>query len=112
MDAPVNPAIMPGLVFIADSTDADSTAVVRVSFPAKTILTVLYNYSGTSVAVTRTISSDIATVTFTVTGDGILDYIIIATVTETITSAAAYSSNGGVAIGGIGTADIDSVPKG
>lgn len=112
MDAPVNPAIMPGLMFVADSTAATNGAVIRVSFPAKTILTVLYNYSGTSVAVTRQIANGIATIAFTVTGDGTLDFIIIGTATETITTAGLYvsgSSSGGATIGG---SQIDSNPVG
>ena len=112
MDAPVNPAIMPGLMVIAHSTAISNAAVLTVSFPAKTVLTVLYNYTGTSVAVTRTIANNIATVTFTPTGDGTLDYLIVGSVTEVITSSALYAVGGGdPEIGGISSNEDDS-PKG
>lgn len=111
MDAPVNPAIMPGLIMISRSIAITNEAVLTVTFPAKTIIAVVQNYTGTSMAVTRTIASDMATVTFTPTGNGTLDFIILASVTETITTNAAYSSGGSIGIGGVGSNEDDN-PKG
>jgi len=111
MDAPVNPAILSGLTMISRSVAISNAAVLTVTFPAKTIISVVNNYSGTSMAVTRSITNDMATVTFTPTGDGTLDYIILASVTEIITTNAAYSSNGSNEIGGV-TSNEDDNPKG
>lgn len=84
LDSPVNPAIMPGLLLIADDITVDDAAVVTITFPAKTIWCVMVQTTGTSVAKTRSISSDVGTVTLTATGDGTITYIIFASVTETV----------------------------
>lgn len=111
MDTPVNPAILSGLVMISRSLILTGGPVLTVTFPAKTIISILQNFTGTSVAVTRTIANDIATVTFTPTGDGTLDYMILASVTEVITTNAAYSSSGSVGSGEITSNETDN-PKG
>jgi hypothetical protein len=84
MDAPVNPAIMPGFFLIADDVTVDDGAVVTITFPAKTIWTVMVQTTGTSVAKTKAVSSSIGTVTLTATGAGTISYIIFASVTETV----------------------------
>ena len=84
MDAPVNPAIMPGLFFIADDITCDDGVVITITFPAKTIWTVMVQTTGTAVAKTKSVSNSTGTVTFTATGNGTISYIIVASVTETV----------------------------
>ena len=84
MDAPVHPAFLPGMFLIADEITADSAAVITVTFPAKGIWLVFAQTTGTSVAKTKDVTSNVGTVTFTLTGDGTVSFLIIASVTETI----------------------------
>lgn len=84
MDAPVNPAIMPGFKLIADDITVDDGAVVTIAFPAYTIFTVLAQTTGTGVATTKAVSNGVGTVTLTATGNGTISFVIFASVTETV----------------------------
>jgi uncharacterized membrane protein len=84
MDAPVHPAFLPGLFFIADEMTVDNASVVTVTFPAKGIWLVFAQTTGTSVAKTKDVTNNVGTVTFTATGNGTLSYLILASATETI----------------------------
>src|SRR5574337_1243016 len=83
-DAPVNPALMPGLMIMADDVTVDNGAVVTITFPAKTIWTVIAQTTGASVTKAKSVSNDVGTVTLTASGNGTISYIIIASVTETV----------------------------
>lgn len=84
MDAPVNPAFMPGLILIVDEITADDSAVITYTFPAKTIFAVFAQTSGTSVAKTKDVTNNVGTVTVTLTGNGTVSLLIFASVTETV----------------------------
>lgn len=84
MDVPVNPAMMPGLVLLADSITGDDGAVITITFPAKHIFAVLATTTGTSVASAHSVSSGVGTITLTLTGNGTVDFIALASITETI----------------------------
>jgi len=90
MDVPVNPAIMPGLILLADTITLTGTKVLTIPFPAKTVIAVLTSSSADTdaekVVWAASVSNDVATVTFTATSAGTnkFSYIIFATVTETI----------------------------
>ena len=93
MDAPVHPAILPGLVVIVDTVTLSDTIVLTVTFPAKTILGVFVtNHSGNEItaegiAIADSVTSNVATVTFTCAKSGStinFSYQIWASMTETI----------------------------
>jgi len=96
VDGLVNPAAIGGLTVIADQIVIDDGAVVTITFPAYTIFTNICTYSGTAVAKTKAVSSGIGTVTYTATGDGTLDYVIVASTNTTV--AAFDSSDGTIAV--------------
>ena len=83
VDAPVNPAIMPGLFVIADDVTLTDTKTLTITFPAKWIWTVIAQTTGTSVTKTYSVTNSVATVTLLANGTGIISYLIIASVTET-----------------------------
>lgn len=87
-DNVVNPGIMPGMLIIADDVTVDDGAVVTITFPAKSIWSVMAQTTGTSVAKTKSVSTSgarsVGTVTFTATGAGTISYIIFASTTETV----------------------------
>jgi hypothetical protein len=94
MDAPINPAIMPGLIFLADTVDLTATKVLTVTFPAKTVLAVLASSTADTdaekIVWAASVTNNVATVTFTATSAGasnVFSYLIVASVTETITVA-------------------------
>jgi len=98
MDVPVNPAIMPGLIMVADTITGVKTESHTVVFPAKTIIAVVVSQQADTdaekVAYSFSVSSNVATVTFTPTSAGTaaaFSYIILASVTETIAAGTASS---------------------
>lgn len=95
MDAPVNPAVMPGLIVIADIVTLTATKVLTITFPAFTIISVVASSTADTdaekIVWTAAVSSNVGTVTFTATSAGSTNkfsYIIFATVTETINANA------------------------
>ena len=95
MDAPVNPAIMPGFVMLADTVTLTATKALTVSFPAKSIISVVASSTADTdaekIVWTSAVSGNVGTVTFTATSAGASNkfgYIILATVTETIAANA------------------------
>jgi len=91
MDVPVNPAIFPGLILVADTVTLTATKVLTVSFPAKTIISVVASSTADTdaelIAIASSVSNNVATVTFTATSAGAsnkFSYIILASVTETV----------------------------
>lgn len=95
MDAPVNPAIIGGMMLIADTVTLTATKVLTVSFPAKTVIAVVASSTADTdaekIVWASSVSSNTATVTFTATSAGATNkfsYIIIASVTETIAANA------------------------
>lgn len=91
MDTPVNPAIFPGLIMIADTITAVKTESFTVVFPAKTIMAVLCSSKADTdaekVVWSASVSNNVATVTFTPSSAGTagaFSFMIIASVTETI----------------------------
>jgi hypothetical protein len=99
IDKLVNPAVMHGLVVIAGSVTLDSTKTATITFPAKSVLARIGTIGTAAVANTTTITSGVASVVFTAAANGTLDYIIVASETETISLTDA------------GTADISITPK-
>lgn len=98
MDAPVNPAIMPGLIMLADTVTGVKTETHSVVFPAKSIIAVVNSTKADTDAELMTtawsVTNNVATVTFTPTSAGTagaFSYIILATVTETIAAKTATS---------------------
>ena len=88
----VNPAVMGGLQIIADTVTLTNTKVLTLTFPAKTVIAVVATSvegnTDASVPVwAASVSSDVATVTFTKTGTGKFSYIILSTVVETIAAS-------------------------
>jgi hypothetical protein len=99
MDAPVHPAILPGLIMIADSITGIKTESHTVVFPAKTIIAVVVSQQADTdaekVAYSWSVTANVATVTFTPTSAGTaaaFSYIILASVTETIAAGTATSA--------------------
>jgi hypothetical protein len=99
MDAPVNPAIMPGLIILADTVTGVKTESHSVVFPAKTIIAVLTSTKADTdaekVVSAWSVTSNVATVTFTPASAGTaaaFSYIILATVTEEIAAKSATSA--------------------
>lgn len=91
MDAPVNPAILPGLIMLADTVTLTATKVLTVTFPAKTVIAVIASSTADTdaekIAWTSSVSGNTASVTFTATSAGSsnkFSYIILASMTETI----------------------------
>lgn len=89
IDALVNPAALPALSMLADTITLSDTKVLTITFPAKTVVAVVATSvegnTDASVPVwASSISSNLATVTFTKTGTGKFSYIIIYSPTETI----------------------------
>ena len=91
VDGLVNPAVMGGLQFIADTVTLTATKVLTVTFPAKTIIAVLASSTADTdaelIAWTSAVSAGFGTVTFTATSAGAsnkFSYLIISTPTETI----------------------------
>jgi len=82
MDAPVNPAILPGLIMLADDITLTDTKTLTITFPAKWIWTVIAQTTATSVTKTWSVTNDVATVTLLAGGTGVISYLIIASVTE------------------------------
>ena len=95
LDAPVNPAIMPGLVIMADTVTLTATKVLTMAFPAKTLVAVIAastaDTDAEKIVWAGSVSSNVATVTFTATSAGATNkfsYIILSTMTETIAASA------------------------
>jgi len=95
MDAPVNPAIMPGFVMIADTVTLTATKALTIVFPAYTIVAVVASSTADTdaekIVWTSAVSSNVGTVTFTATSAGATNkfsYIILASVTETVAANA------------------------
>lgn len=93
VDGLVNPAVMGGLQFIADTVDLTATNVLTVSFPAKTVIAVLTSSTADTdaekIVWASSITNGVASVTFTATSAGasnVFSYLIIATPTETISA--------------------------
>lgn len=82
----VNPAVIGGFDVIADQVTMDNAAVLTITFPAKTIFTVLVQTTGTSVAWTKDTSTEdgVGVVTFTATGDGTISFIIMSSKNTTV----------------------------
>lgn len=100
LDAPVNPAIMPGLGFLADTVTLAATKVLTVTFPAKTILAVLASSTADTdaekIVWASSVSGNTGTVTFTATSAGAsnkFSYLIVYSVTETIAMAPSLSDD-------------------
>lgn len=98
LDTPVNPAIMPGLIMIADTITAVKTESFTVSFPCKTILAVVCSSKADTdaekVVWDASVSGNTGTVTFTPTSAGTaapFSFIIIASTTETIAAKSTTS---------------------
>ncbi len=98
VDAIVNPAVMGGIIIIADTVTGIKTESHTVVFPAKTIIAVVASTKADTDAeklVTAwSVTDDTATVTFTPSSAGTagaFSYIIFATETETIPAKAATS---------------------
>lgn len=101
LDCPVNPAIFPGLILIADTITAVKTESFTVVFPCKTILAVVCSSKADTdaekVVWDASVTAEIGTVTFTPASAGTagaFSFIIIASVTETV--AAKSTSSGEV----------------
>lgn len=87
----VGPWALPGTVFLADTVTLTATKVLTVTFPAKTVIAVIASPSADvdteKVVWTSSVTSDVATVTFTATSAGAsnkFSYIIIASEVATI----------------------------
>lgn len=82
----VNPAVMGGFDLIMDQVTMDDGAVLTITWPAKTIFTVIVQTTGTSVAWTKDVSTTtgIGVVTFTATGDGLISFIISSSKNTTV----------------------------
>ena len=98
MDIPINPAIMPGLIMVADTITGIKTESHTVVFPAKSIIAVVVSQQADTdaekVAYSFSVSNNVATITFPPTSAGTataFSYIILATLTETITAGTASS---------------------
>jgi hypothetical protein len=99
IDKMVNPAIMHGLIVIAGSITLDNTKTATVTFPAKSVLSSIGVLGTAGVAGVATVTDDVASVVFTAGANGTLQYIIVASETETI------------ALTDAGTADVVITPK-
>ena len=88
MDALVNPAALPAFSMIADTVTLTDTKVLTITFPAKTVVSVVASTAADTDAAkvvwASSISNNLATVTFTKTGTNKFSYIIIYSPTETI----------------------------
>lgn len=93
MDAPVNPAMLPGLIIVAGSVTLDDTKTATITFPAKGVWTAIGTMGAAAVAVSKSVTSNLASVVFTAAANGTLEYIIIASVTETYTVPDAGTSD-------------------
>jgi hypothetical protein len=98
MDVPVNPAILPGLIMVADTITGIKTESHTVVFPAKTIIAVVVSQQADTdaekVAYSFSVSNNVATITFTPTSAGTaaaFSYIILASITEVIDAGTASS---------------------
>lgn len=92
-DAVVNPAIMPGLQCISGQVTLDNTKTATFTIPAKTVIMAV-GFVGTGVITpTVSITNDVATITYTATANGTLQYLIYVTSTETITHPDAGTDN-------------------
>jgi|WetSurMetagenome_2_1015567.scaffolds.fasta_scaffold1101164_2 hypothetical protein len=91
LDAPVNPAIFPGLIMIADTVTTVKTESFTVVFPAKSVLAVVCSSKADTdaekVVWDASVTNNVATVTFTPSSAGTaapFSFIILASVTETV----------------------------
>lgn len=98
MDVPIHPAIMNGLIMVADTVTGVKTETHSVVFPAKSIIAVVASTKADTDAEKLTtawsVTNNVATVTFTPTSAGTaaaFSYIILATITETIAAKSATS---------------------
>jgi hypothetical protein len=74
-----------GYTFLADDITVDDGAVITITFPAKTIFTVMTQTTGTSVTKAKSIDSQgMGTVTLTAAGDGTISFIIVASANTTV----------------------------
>jgi len=87
----VNPAVMPGLQILADTVTLTDTKVLTVTFPAKTVISVVASSSADTdaekIVWASSVTDEVATVTFTATSAGAsnkFSYIILATIVENI----------------------------
>ena len=88
IDAIVNPAALPALSMIADTVTLTDTKVLTITFPAKTVLSVVASTAADTDAAkvvwASYINNNLAPVTFTNTGNNKFSYIILFSPTETI----------------------------
>lgn len=101
VDGLVNPAVMSGLHLLADTVTITATGkYVELTFPCKSIIAVttssFLDTDAEKVVTTASVTNDVATVRFTKTtaSSDTFSYIILYTLTETLTSlssAADYS---------------------
>lgn len=90
-DAPVNPAIFPGLIMVADTVTLTATKILTVQIPAKSVIAVVASSTADTdaekIVWAASVTSNVATITFTATSAGAsnkFSYIILASVTETV----------------------------
>ena len=98
IDAIVNPAVMPGLIMVADTVTGVKTESHTVVFPAKSIISLVVSQQADTDAeklvYSHSVTANVATLTFTPTSAGTaaaFSYICLATITETIPAKAATS---------------------
>ncbi len=93
---PVGPAFLPGLAIYANYVTAGNGEAHTVVFPAKSVLCILTqcdeDTDAAKVVSSFSISGSTATVTFTKTGAGNFNYLILASVTETVATQVVTSA--------------------
>lgn len=93
IDGIVNPAVMSGLTLITGTVTLDSTKTATISFPAKGIFMAMGTIGVAAAAHTKSVSNGVGSVVFTAAANGDLDYIIVASVSETFTAPDAGTSD-------------------
>jgi len=103
IDKIVNPAVMGGVKFLAGQIDLDNTKTATFTITCKSVLAAIVSCSaGTAVAVTEMNSAgSAATVTITKSTDGVVNYLIIISETETVPYLAASTADVTVAESGL-----------
>lgn len=88
---PVGPSFLPGMDVYTDTVTLTDAKVLTITFPAKTIVSVIKSVFGDvatteSVAAAASVTGNVGTVTFTATSASAVkfSYIIVASQTETI----------------------------
>lgn len=94
-DCPIGPWVLPGFIMLSDTVTGVGGEAFTVVFPAKSIISVfaqpVEDTDAAKVAHSSSVTSNVATVTFTKTGNGAFSYLILASVTETIPAKTAVS---------------------